>query len=646
MHPVIELSVDENTRAGQNVGSAVSASDTDSNTLRYSLEGPGKDSFTILSSSGQIRTRSPLDFETRKSYSVTVKVNDGQNRKNSVAAKSVTITVDNVTEQPSPPAAPRVSGIPGSTDSVRVTWDAPANTGPRIKEYEVHYKEAGAGLGFARWTHGVADRSTIITDLKAGTRYEVQVRARTDEGTSDWSRSGTGMPNPDVANRNPTFSGGARTLTVAENTLPNTDVGAPVAATDRDGDTLTYTLEGADADSFDILSTSDGGQIRTSAALNHEEKARYSVTVRVRDGRGGTDAANITISVTDVDNEAPDTPFAPTVTPVSSTSLQVTWDAPANTGPPITDYDYRYREPSGSWTQVINTRITGTAVTIEGLAASTSYDVEVRATNAEGMSGWSNPGIGATNAPGANNPPVFPDGTSATRSVSASAPTGTPIGLPVAATDADSGDTLTYSLEGRDEANFDITTSNGQLLTKSGITLLAGETYTVIVAADDQTDISRITVTIEATVAPPNNPPVFSEGASATRSVRAGAPAGTSIGLPVTATDADQGDTLTYSLEGQDAASFNINTTTGQLLTITGVTLTTGEIYTVTVAASDTKTRATTTVTIEVTTALPNRAPVFSEGTSATRSVDENTPAGQNVGIPVSATKTPIRMTL
>ena len=77
------------------------------------------------------------------------------------------------------------------------------------------------------------------------------------------------------------------------------------------------------------------------------------MTVRVADGRGGTDAVNVTISVTDVDGEAPDTPFAPTVTPVSSTRLQVTWDAPANTGPPITDYDYRYREPSGSWTEVI-----------------------------------------------------------------------------------------------------------------------------------------------------------------------------------------------------------------------------------------------------------------------------------------------------
>ena len=631
---VVVLRVDENTRSGQNVGSAVSASDMDSNTPRYSLEGPGAASFTIVSSSGQIRTRSPLDFENRKSYSVTVKVDDVQKRGNSVAAKSVTITVDNVIEQPSAPAAPRVAGIPGSTDSVRVTWDAPVNTGPTVTEYEVHYRETGAGLGFTRWTHFGADRSTIITGLKAGTRYEVQVRARSGEGTSDWSRSGTGAPNPDVANRRPAFSGGARTLGVAENTPPNTDVGAPIAATDRDGDTLTYILEGADANSFDILSTSDGGQIRTSAALNHEDKSRYSVTVRVTDGRGGTDAANITINVTDVDGEAPDTPFAPRVTAVSSTRLQVSWEAPGSQGPPITDYDYRYREPSGTWTEVTNTNITVTTLTIEGLAASTSYDVEVRARNAEGTSEWSNPGIGSTNAPGANNVPVFSDGVSATRSVSATASAGASVGQPVTATDADSGDTLTYSLEGRDAGLFEIDATNGQLRTRSGITLIAGETYTVTVTASDGTDTTRIGVSIEVTAAPPNNPPVFSEGASTTRSVSVNAQAGTSIGRPVTATDADPGSTLTYSLEGTNAVSFNINSSTGHLLTRAGVTLPAAS-FPLTVVATDQlggSGRITVTITI-----VPNVAPVFAS-TSATRSVDENAAAGTAVGGPVTAT--------
>ena len=626
---VVELRIDENTRSGQNLGSAISASDADSNSLTYTLEGPGADSFTIVSTSGQIRTRSPLDYETRRRYSLAVKVDDRQKRSNSVATKSVTIIVDDVQEPPSPPAAPTVAGITGSTDSVRVTWGEPANMGPKVTGYDVHYREVGSGWG--RWTHFGADRSTIITGLKAGTRYEVQVRARNAEGTGDWSRIGTGAPNPDVANRNPAFSGAARTLSVAENTSAGTDVGAPIAATDRDGDTLTYTLEGAGADSFAVLSTSDGGQIRTVAELNFEEQTSYSVTIRVTDDRGGSDSVNMTIRVTDVDGEAPDTPFAPTVTAISSTRLQVSWDAPDNQGPPITGYDYRYREASGSWTEV--TGITGNTVTIQGLAAGTSYDVEVRARNAEGTSDWSNPGIGSTNITGANNPPVFSEGVNATRSVIATAQAGTYIGPPVTATDADTADTLTFSLEGRDAALFEIDATDGQLLTRSGITLLAGVTYGVTVAADDGIDTARIAVVITVTAAPPNNPPVFAEGASATRSVSGSAQAGTSIGRPVTATDADPGATLTYSIEGPNAASFGINGSTGQLLTRAGVTLPAAS-YPVTVIARDqlgASGRITVTITI-----LPNVAPVFSS-TRMTRNVSENVPAGTVVGGPVTA---------
>ena len=57
-----------------------------------------------------------------------------------------------------------------------------------------------------------------------------------------------------------------------------------------------------------------------------------------------------------------------------------------------------------AWTEVTNTTIRETTVTIEGLTASTSYDVEVLAKNAEGHSDWSNPGNGSTAAPGANSP--------------------------------------------------------------------------------------------------------------------------------------------------------------------------------------------------------------------------------------------------
>ena len=89
------------------------------------------------------------------------------------------------------------------------------------------------------------------------------MRARNADGASDYSRSGTGSPNPDVANRNPVFSSGARAFSIAENTAAGDPIGDFVNATDPDEDPLTYELEGTDAATFDIDSAS--GQIRTRA---------------------------------------------------------------------------------------------------------------------------------------------------------------------------------------------------------------------------------------------------------------------------------------------------------------------------------------------------------------------------------------------
>ena len=205
------------------------------------------------------------------------------------------------------------------------------------------------------------------------------------------------------ANNAPEFSDGASTTrSVAENTAASSNVGAAVTATDADGDTLTYTLGGTDAASFDITSTS--GQILTSAALNYEQKSSYSVTVSVADGEGGTDTIAVTINVTD-ESEPPDAPGAPTVAATSGAtdSLDVSWSAPDTTGrPAISDYDVQYRKSGDTaWTDHAHTG-TATTATITGLEASTSYQVQVKAHNDEGASDWSASGTGDTGTP-ANN---------------------------------------------------------------------------------------------------------------------------------------------------------------------------------------------------------------------------------------------------
>ena len=85
--------------------------------------------------------------------------------------------------------------------------------------------------------------------------------------------------------------------------------------------------------------------------------------------------------------------------------------------------------------------------------------------------------------------------------------------------------------------------------------------YTVTVTASDGNGGSdTITVTVNVTDVAENSAPVFTEGASTTRTValppKPENPGDMDIGVPLFATDAD-GDTLTYTLGGTDAALFH-----------------------------------------------------------------------------------------
>ena len=67
----------ENTGSGVNIGTAISATDANNDTLMYSLSGPDADAFDIEPATGQLKTSAVLDFETKSSYSVTITVSDG-----------------------------------------------------------------------------------------------------------------------------------------------------------------------------------------------------------------------------------------------------------------------------------------------------------------------------------------------------------------------------------------------------------------------------------------------------------------------------------------------------------------------------------------------------------------------------------------
>ena len=183
---------------------------------------------------------------------------------------------------------------------------------------------------------------------------------------------------------------------------------------------------------------------------------------------------------------------------------------------------------------------------------------------------------------------------------------GASVGDPVAGIDADP---LIHTLSGDDAASFKIGKSSGQITTAEKLDYETKSSYTVTVTATDPS-LSSASITVNITVTDEDdaatvilltgNAPAFA-AEEMTRSVAENTAAGTAIGDPVAATDED-GDTLTYSLWGEDAGSFDIDSATGQLMTKAALDYETKMSYTVTVTASDGEAEdATTTVTIMVT---------------------------------------------
>ena len=118
-------------------------------------------------------------------------------------------------------------------------------------------------------------------------------------------------------------------------------------------------------------------------------------TGRSWDSSGLSWSTGATVALRLVEGFPPLAPAAPGVNGVDNndTSLKVTWSEPDNAGPPITHYDLRYRTGSGSW-QSGPQGETGLNVTITGLTTGTPYDVQVRASNADGDGPWSPSGQG------------------------------------------------------------------------------------------------------------------------------------------------------------------------------------------------------------------------------------------------------------
>ena len=499
-------SVPENTRASQNIGAPVSATHSDSvGRLVYSLGGTDAASFDLVASTGQLKTKTIFDYETdtKTSYTVTVSVSDGMDdysNTDTVVDDTITVTIN-------------------------------------------------------------------VTDV----------------------------------NEAPEFNTGLDTsLEVSENTDADTNIGDVFTATDPDNtnDTLTYGLSGSYAGSFTIDDAT--GQLKAKADLDFEVKSSYSINITVRDSKnaGGTpdtatdDTHTVTITVTDVDDPGKIT-FS-SDNPAAGTTLTaiLTDDDGVKTTPAVT-WAWESSTDQTNWTPISGE--TTDSITLDADDIGKYYKVTAIYDDDEdsGQTATGETAKAVVDRPATNKHPGFADAT-AGRSVAENTTAGQNIGAPVSATHSDSVGRLVYSLGGTDAASFDIGTSTGQLKTKTVFDYESdARSYTVTVSVSDGMDdysntdtVVDDTISVTISITDVNEGPTFNSSNTATREVAENTASNTAFGGAFPVTD-QESDTPTYSLGGTHAASFGIDTTTGQLKTKADLDYEDKNRYSVTIQVTD-----------------------------------------------------------
>ena len=306
-------SISEDSLTGTPVGAAVSASDPEGDDLTYSIgSGTDSDHFDVDSATGQLSVApgASLDFETKPSLEVAVQVADGKDAShNPDTAVDATITVTVNLVNANEPGRIALS----STNPEEGTALTASVTDPDGSVSDVAWQWAKSEDGATGWTDisNAATHTYTPVAVDAGAYLRATGQYTDGEGADKQASSSSTNPVSIDANEPPRFlEGESAERSIAENALASATVGVPIAASDPEGDSLTYSLaSGGDSDQFTVSTSTGQLSVATGAALDYESKPVLEVTLQVSDEKDADDnqdaavddTITVSINLTNID---------------------------------------------------------------------------------------------------------------------------------------------------------------------------------------------------------------------------------------------------------------------------------------------------------------------------------------------------------
>ncbi|MBL8707581.1 MAG: cadherin domain-containing protein, partial [Rhodospirillaceae bacterium] len=353
-----------------------------------------------------------------------------------------------------------------------------------------------------------------------------------------------------------------KNMSIAEE-VPGAVVGDIVVADPDFGDFHEFQLSD---DRFEVVA----GQLRLKdgIVLDHETEPSVEVTITAIDTGGLGHTKSFVITVEDA-NDAPTVPID-----VDDTANVIGEDAVAGTAVGVTAFssdedaghvvayslsdDANGRFVIDAATGVISVAADA-ALDFEGDGA---YDVVVTATSDGGLTADKTFTIQLSDAQEALGPINDIDGDASL--VAENAVLGATVGITVRAIDPDAGDTVSYSLSDSAGGRFAIDAVTGVVTVAAALDYESATSHDITVLAtssDGSSNSQNFTIQISNVNDNPVVGPVDSNGAA--NLVAENTAIGTAVGITATASDADTGATISYTLSDNAGGRFEISGGTG-----------------------------------------------------------------------------------
>ena len=164
----------------------------------YEVTGGAAQAQFSITNGGVLTFATAPDYErppataSNNRYVVAVTATSGTGSRERTATQTITVNVDDVDEPPGRPPAPILTVFDSGFEPVVLVHEGrtpPTNTGPDITAWDVQYRVKNSGAFTATILNKPPDWVQEITGLLRNTTYEVRLRAKNDEGESEWSPS-------------------------------------------------------------------------------------------------------------------------------------------------------------------------------------------------------------------------------------------------------------------------------------------------------------------------------------------------------------------------------------------------------------------------------------------------------------------------